>query len=508
MPDVRRPALPLPPLIAALRASSASDPDERAPAKRLSDPLGRLAESVGLAGIRLELGGEVDPLRPLTAGWGTLADATGRAADFEIHAEGGVAIGRLWADGDRAAGDEAALAIEAAVQAARAHLAADRARDHLAALDAALHGISGALAVDTVLQLIVDRVRILAGAEYAALGIVGDDELIEQFLTSGLDPAQRERIGALPRGHGLLGLLIREGRSIRIPDIETDPRRYGFPPHHPEMHSFLGVPISVRGRSVGNLYLTNKQGGALFSAADQELVERFALHAGIAIENARLAEQVQQLVVIEERERISADLHDGVIQRIYGVNLSLDEVPELARSRPDEVIERVERAIEALNATIAEIREFIFILRPPGEAGGLGPSLHALAAEVRLQAGLLVEVEVGELPAMSSHRIRELLSIVREALSNAARHANAGAAHVSVQQAGEALQLVARDDGAGFDPDAVRDDRHHGLGNMRRRADQLGGTLQVESRPGAGTRIIVTVPIGKERTAGEGQGRA
>ncbi|HSM37762.1 MAG TPA: GAF domain-containing protein, partial [Candidatus Limnocylindrales bacterium] len=359
---MRRPALPLPPLIQALRATSAAEPGGQSYAATLGERLGNLAEAVGLSGIRLQLA-DIDPMQPGSVGWGSLAEAPSRPADFELHAEGGVPVGQLWTDGEQGGGDEAAVAVEAAVQAARAHLFADRAREHLAALDAALHGISGALAVDTVLQLIVDRVRNLAGAQYAALGIVGEEGGIQQFHTSGLDPADRERIGDLPRGHGLLGLLIREGRSIRIRDIETDPRRYGFPPHHPEMHSFLGVPVAVRGRSVGNLYLTNKRDDAPFSAADQELVERFALHAGIAIENARLAKQVQQLVLIEERERIGADLHDGVIQRIYGVNLSLDEVPELVATRPDEAAARVEQAIEALNATIAEIREFIYILR-------------------------------------------------------------------------------------------------------------------------------------------------
>ena len=110
-------------------------------------------------------------------------------------------------------------------------------------------------------------------------------------------------------------------------------RRFGFPPEHPEMHSFLGVPIAVRGRSIGNLYLTNKRGAAEFGEDDQLLVERFARHAGLAIENARLGERVQRLAVVDERERIARDLHDGIIQRIYGVTLALDEVPEIVGQR-------------------------------------------------------------------------------------------------------------------------------------------------------------------------------
>jgi signal transduction histidine kinase len=497
--------MPLPPLIATLRASASASVG----APEVAEALGRVAARAGLEGIRLQLS-DAEPMRALEAGHGSLASRPDRQPDVELRADSGLVVGSLWLDGERAAREEGAVAVETAVLAARAHLVADRATEHLAALDAAVRGISSSLDMDGVLQLIVDRVRELADAEYAALGIVDEQGLILKFLTSGLSSERRRLIGSLPRGHGLLGLLIREARSIRIPDIGSDPRRYGFPPNHPPMGSFLGVPITVRGSSVGNLYLTNKRGHVQFSAADQELVERFALHAGVAIEQARLAHQVQQLVVIEERERIGADLHDGVIQRIYGVNLSLDEVPDLVATRPAEAAERVERAIEALNATIADIREFIYILRPPGSETGLAPVLHALAAEVRLQTSLPVDVAVEAVPAMSSEWVREVLSIVREALSNAARHATATRATLSARRQAndESVRIEVLDDGIGFDPLADRDERHHGLVNMRRRAERLGGTLEVVSRPDAGTRIILVLPTGRGERQTEGTGRA
>jgi len=232
------------------------------------------------------------------------------------------------------------------------------------AFDTATRAIAELLSVDDVLQVIVDQVRPLVGAQYAALGIVDADGVMERFITAGIDRETRTRIGNIPRGHGFLGLIVRENRSFRIPDIAVDPRRYGFPPHHPPMHSFLGVPVTVKGRSVGNLYLTNKAGADEFSEDDQALVETFAVHAGIAIENARLHEQVQRLAVFDERERISKDLHDGIIQNIYAVGLSLEDVPELVRNDPDEVERRVERAIDSLHLTIRDIRNFIFGLRP------------------------------------------------------------------------------------------------------------------------------------------------
>ena len=191
----------------------------------------------------------------------------------------------------------------AALAAARAE--ADAANRRLEALDQAVRGIAGILSTDLVLQLIVDRVRELLGAQYAALGIVGSHGLIELFITSGITKEQRAAIGPTPRGHGLLGLIIREGRTLRIPDIAHHPDSYGFPPHHPEMHSLLGVPVRAKGRIVGDLYLTNKQSAPTFTDEDERLAEMFALHAGIAIENARMHEELQRLAVVDERDRIS-----------------------------------------------------------------------------------------------------------------------------------------------------------------------------------------------------------
>src|SRR5919197_987387 len=141
-----------------------------------------------------------------------------------------------------------------------------------AALDAAVRGIAELATVDDVLQVIVDRVRPLVDARYAALGIVDESGRIERFVTSGIDEETRRRIGHIPEGHGLLGLIIRENRSFRIPDINRDRHRYGFPQNHPPMTSFLGVPVTTKGVTVGRLYLTDKLTAAEFSEEDQALV--------------------------------------------------------------------------------------------------------------------------------------------------------------------------------------------------------------------------------------------
>jgi signal transduction histidine kinase len=373
-----------------------------------------------------------------------------------------------------------------------------RSEDALYALDRATRAIAGELDLDRVLQLMVDSVRDLVRAKYAALGIVDASGHIERFVTSGISASRRARIGAPPRGHGLLGTIIREGVSLRIPDIATHPDTYGFPANHPPMRSFLGVPVRVGGDTIGNFYLTDKSRAAEFSAPDQELVEMFALHAGIAIQNARLHQQVQELAILDERLRISRDLHDGIIQGIYAVALSLEDIPDLIAEDPPEVVARVDRAIDRLNTAIRDMRTFIIGLGP-GTPTSVAEALAAVAAEVATEGVVRVDLDVigadainGRLPPHATH---ELLQIAREALSNVARHSRADHAHVSLGEADGAAVLRVEDDGVGFDPSRRAAPGHLGLANLRDRAASVGGVLQVESEPGQGTRIIVRLPL-------------
>jgi two-component system, NarL family, sensor histidine kinase DevS len=367
-----------------------------------------------------------------------------------------------------------------------------------AAFDAAVRGIAGLTSVDDALQVIVDGVRPLVGASYAALGIVDAAGRIERFITSGMDDETRRQIGALPEGHGLLGLIIRENRSFRVADLNRDPRRSGFPPNHPPMTGFLGVPITIKGVSLGRLYLTNKIGADEFSEEDRSLVETFALHAGIAMENARLHEQLQRLAVVDERERISKDLHDGVIQNLYAVGLSLEDVPELMVDDRSEAATRVERAIDSIHLSIKDIRNFIFGLRPELlEGASVLVGLAALADEYR--HNMIVDLELRLPDAVPEPTVEEtghLLAIVAESLSNIARHSHASRAtlKLSTMADGKMLELVIEDNGIGFDPTSVVKLGHQGLANTRARAAQFGGTLSIDSRPGGGTRVVVLVP--------------
>jgi signal transduction histidine kinase len=369
------------------------------------------------------------------------------------------------------------------------------------ALDSATRAIAGELDLDRVLQLIVDSVRDLVHARYAALGIVDASGRIERFITSGISDEERAMIGAPPRGHGLLGLMIREARAYRIPDMSKHRDSYGFPPGHPVMRSLLGVPVRTGGEPIGNFYLTDKEDADEFGEQDQRLVEMFALHAGIAIQNARLHARVQRLAVIDERIRIGRDLHDGIIQGIYAVALSLEDVPELMAEDAGEASSRVDRAIDRLNTTIGEIRTFIVGLGSDTVQIAIGARLAGLADEMLLSSGARMALDldladVGEVDArLSQEAATQLLQIAREALSNAIRHSGAPRARLSLRVQDDQAVLSVEDNGRGFDPDRPRGAGHFGLANLRDRAASVGGVIKISSRIGAGTRIIVGLPL-------------
>jgi signal transduction histidine kinase len=373
----------------------------------------------------------------------------------------------------------------------------------LLALDRATRAIAGELDLDRVLQLIVDSVRELVAARYAALGTFDARGRIERFITSGMSDELRREIGPLPQGHGLLGTIIRDGVTLRIPDISQHPDSHGFPPHHPPMHSLLGVPIRVGGTVVGNLYLTDKRDAIAFDAEDEELVERFAVHAGIAIQNARLHQEVKALAIVGERLRISRDLHDGIIQSIYAVSLSLEEAVETIEDDPQGTADRVDRAIDRLHTTIADIRTFIVGLGP--EVGiGLADTLDAMAHELLDGAGVEVRTELAGAAAverqLTPEGVHELVQIAREAMSNVARHSGGAKAMLRLEAGDDWATLTIADDGTGFDPEARRGSGHFGLTNLANRAAGLDGTLDIESAIGDGTRIIVRLPLAPPET--------
>lgn len=368
-------------------------------------------------------------------------------------------------------------------------------RQQLQALNTAGMTLSAELASETVLQKVADVARDVANARYAALGVFNEEGEVVQFLTAGISPEERARIGDLPKGRGILGLLQRERRPLRLRELRAHTASVGFPPNHPPMRSFLGVPIASRGRSLGNLYLTEKRGAEEFTADDEEALLTLAAQAAIAIENARLYEQSERVTILEERQRIGMDLHDGAIQSLYGLGLLIEDAAERIGTAPEDVRRDLWRAVDRLNAAIADLRSYVLGLRPiHGSDRPLTESLPTLAQQVGTNALLAVTVEIDpRAEEMLEPSTREaVFYIAADALANVARHARAHRADVHLAAHDSRIVLEIVDDGVGF----VTGEAAGGLGlrNMRERAFLVGGRLDVESAPGSGTRVRFEVP--------------
>ena len=279
-----------------------------------------------------------------------------------------------------------------------------RRSEHLEALRDAGLALTTELDLATVLQQVVDLSRTLVEARYGALAIVGPDgKSTEQLFTSGMTAEQRSKVESPPHGAGLLGILTQGGAPLRIDNIRQDPRSAGFPQHHPPMETLLGVPIISKGRTFGNLYLADKRveiasgevTSAKFTAQDQELLEMFALQGAIAIENAQLYRDNQELAVLRERDRIGMDLHDGVIQSIYAIGLLLDDSRHRLSVEPDQARKTITGAINGLNEVIQDIRNYIQDLRPQRFKGrNVKQGLEELARELRTDTLFNVDLAV------------------------------------------------------------------------------------------------------------------
>lgn len=551
-----------------------------------------------------------------------------------------------------------------------------RAGRQLSALVEAGMVLASELDLDALLQRIADLSREVVGASYGAVGVVGTDGELARFVYSGIDQETADQIGEPPSGRGVLGALLEQNRPLRLREISDHPRTYGFPKHHPPMHTFLGVPIIVRGTVFGRLYLTEKhgsdeftkdderiamtlaaqagvaienarlydeiqnrgdqlarrmkqlssvervgdlliQGGAIdevlhsavvealiltgasrgtlllldgstqelivnqmvgagspedalgarlpmgsskahavlsrkkgevvddlsadpevhaetihrlgdprsgafvplligsreigalavydkgdddsFSADDLAILQILANQAAIALENARLTEALRDLAILEERERIAKELHDGVIQSIYSVGLSLQGSTSMMTRDPAFAAERIEQAISELDNVVRDVRSYIFELRPHViEEKGLGEAILELLRdlEVNTLAGTSVDIASGILEDLDEERQRHLIQIVREALSNIARHGQASEVGIAASREDGELTIAITDNGIGFDPEEVK--RGNGLRNMEQRARRLGGVIEMKPRDPKGMAFVIRIPMGTD----------
>lgn len=353
---------------------------------------------------------------------------------------------------------------------------------------------------EPVLRVILDAARDLAGARYAALGVPDGAGGYSLFLTAGMDAATWAAIGALPRTHGLLGALLDCPRTIRLADIRTDPRFRGWPDAHPDMSAFLGVPIVAGGEVLAELFLADKIGtGAEFTEADQRLIETLSAHAALAVANAQRTEWTRELSVAEERARLARELHDSVTQTLFSLTLAAESAAAVAAvtGPAPALAEHLDRVRELARTGLDEMRSMVGTLRPADvDADGLADALRRRVDLLRRVHDVRLSLRARGPGRLRDRTVeREVLLVASEALANALQHARASAIEVALDTGGDAVRLVVADDGAGFDlAGTLRESRRLGLTSMRERAEALGGTVHVDTAPGAGTRVTLEVP--------------
>src|SRR5690348_5775068 len=355
-------------------------------------------------------------------------------------------------------------------------------------VSAAVLAVTRELSVRDVLEVIVRSVRSLAGARYAALGVPDDHGSFAQFVVDGISERQRKAIGPLPRQHGMLAVMLREGQPLRLPDIRADPRFWGWPSAHPELVDILAVPIKDGDRVLGFIFAANSKAGVGFTARDEEVLALFAAHAAIALTNARLYERARQLSVLEERGRLARDLHDAVSQKLFSIRVKARAASVLAsRDQSSGDTDRAAAEMESVAALAAdaqaELRAVIDGLAPPEiTESGLAGSLRRYALLAGKAHGVRVRFAASDLPALGADREAALYRIAQEALHNALRHSGAAEVSVSVCAAAKRVTLEVSDQGKGFVPDLAAGGR--GLPSLRERAAGAGASLAIRSAPG------------------------
>jgi signal transduction histidine kinase len=369
---------------------------------------------------------------------------------------------------------------------------ADGLNPTLKAVSDAVLAIGSQESTEAVLQRLVDSARSLVPARYAALGVPDGEGGFSAFLTSGMSDKLVAGLGPLPRTHGMLGAMLETAEPFRTADIHDDPRFRGWWPRgHPDMRSFLGVPIVAAEGVIGAFYLTEREGEPEFTREDEELIGLLAAHAAIAITNARLHEQSRELSILSERNRLALELHDAVSQKLFSLVLNAEAAATLLDRDPDQARSQMSRLQELARQALDELRSLIFELRPPDlEHDGLCGALRKHVDVLRRLHPTEIELN-GDLElARDPQRDRELFRIAQEAIQNALRHAHA--TRVVVRLTGEdgKVALDVEDDGIGFDPDEPElRSRRLGLTSMEERAQRLGARLEIRSVAGGGTTV-------------------
>jgi signal transduction histidine kinase len=368
--------------------------------------------------------------------------------------------------------------------------------ERIAGLVEGAASVAGQVELAGILRSTVEFAKEITGARFAALGVVGEHGGLVEFITVGIDDDVAHAIGGPPRGAGVLGLITTVGKTIRVEDLNDHPDATGFPPGHPAMGSFLGVPVKVGETIFGNLYLTDKPGG--FTEDDEILIEFLAVTAGSAVSTLRLQDRLRRAALLEDRERIARDLHDSIIQDLFAVGLHLQAASARVAADPDGMREKIDASIDQLDTSIAALRRYIFDLRPPVWARpNLRESLADLVGQLSAPYTASVSLEVSCAPDLvPRHLADELVATVKEALSNALRHSEAASIEVRIGCGATQAVMTVEDDGVGFDLSGHG--KGLGLSNMANRVAAVGGSFRVDTTEGKGTVVRATFPLDQD----------
>ncbi len=378
-----------------------------------------------------------------------------------------------------------------------------RQNSELLALHSAGLDVTADLSRDVVLKKVVEQARHLVGAKYGALSVVDHDNRILSFITAGISTEEREKIGPPPVGHGLLGVVLRDGQHLRLKDLTAHSKSHGFPAHHPRMRSLLAVPVPCKGPFLGNLYLTEKLEDQEFTRDDEETLTRFALQAALAIDNAYLHEQVADLAIAQERLRIAHEMHDGLAQILGYVNTKVQAAEMyLKRDKTEEAGVQLRELASAARQAYSDVRESIIGLRTmPGPKRSLADVLQEYIERWQEMSGVSSSLTIDPRVHLQASQELQLVRIVQEALTNVRKHAQASQARVDIRQEDGLLVATIADDGLGFNAAARARGEfpQFGLSTMRERAESIGGTLTIDSTPRLGTKVRFALPMPEER---------
>ena len=344
-----------------------------------------------------------------------------------------------------------------------------------------------------VFQQIAYVAQQLVHSRYAALGIPSEHGTMMYFEVVGLEPEAVKRISHPPIGRGLLGLIIEEREILRLEHMSEHPRSVGFPENHPYMDRLLGVPVQTGQQLFGMLYLTDRLDDQPFTQEDQWLVESLAGYAALAIAGTQLSEQRGRLMLLEERERVGMELHDGIIQSLYAIGMQL----QLLKLTQPAVGDEVSKATHSLDAVIEDIRHYILNLKVATyEQQTLRSALQDVVARLHVPDSLRIQISAPDRqPPFSPPVVEAVCQIAYEAISNIIRHADATEAQIETSEDIAQFQMVIRDNGRGFSLSS--DSEHEGLGlrNMMQRARIYGGEVVLDSTPGGGARLTLRLPL-------------